>query len=126
MDDENKMNDIDSITTVRRAGVRMTTGLMMLFTDDELRFGTVDSRHLHEHRKKHHGDEHLVPIVFPAGKPLNTMKEIIEYRSKVFGVYMLDNWVFKNFKHAYRYALGQRAWTKQGYIIQNGKHPSRT
>ena len=126
MHNENDTNDNDSIATVRRAGVRMTTGLGMLVTDDDIRFGTSWSRHLHEHRKKHHGDEHLVPIVFPAGKPLSTMKEIIEYRSSLFGVYMIDNWVFKNFKHAYRYSLGQRAWTKQGYIIQKGKYPSRT
>ncbi len=103
----------------------MTTGLRMLVTDDEIRYGTTDSRYLHEHRKKHHGDEYLAPIVFPAGKPLKTMKEIVDFRSTLFGVYMVDNWVFKSFKHAYRYALGHRAWTKQGYIIQKGKHPTK-
>ena len=115
----------DSFAIVRQAGIKSITGLGMIATDTELRKGTWDSRHLHAHRKKYHRDEHLVPIVYPAGKPLKTDVEIRRYRSKQSGTYRLDNWIFTTFTQAYNYAIGNPAKTKQGVLIQKGKPPKR-
>jgi hypothetical protein len=115
----------DSFVIVRRAGIACTTGLTMAATDTELREGTWESRWLHAHRKKYHQDEHLAPIVYLAGKPLKTDAEIRRWRSKQTGSYRLDNWLFSSFTHAYNYATGKPAKTKQGYLIQQGKPPRR-
>jgi|TARA_B100001540_G_scaffold317395_2_gene350393 hypothetical protein len=116
----------DTFRKIREAGIVATTGLAMTSTDDDLRNGTHESRRLHAHRKKHHGDEHNAPIHYPAGKPLLTEKEIIAWRNAQSGTYKLDNWLFKDFRNAYKYAMGKPARTRQGYTLQQGKHPKQT
>ena len=113
----------DCFRSVREGGVTAVTGLRMGWYDDDLRYGTLESRMNNEHRRKYHGDERLTPIIFPAGKPLNTDNELRAWRNKQTGTYRVDNWILKNFIHAHRYATGKAAQTKQGYIIQKEKLP---
>ena len=118
----------DCFRTVREGGVTAVTGLRMVWRDDDLRYGTLESRMNRAHVVKYHDGQHWdrdysTAIIFPAGKPLNTDKEIRAWRNKQTGIYRLDNWILKHFIHAHRYATGKAAQTKQGYIIQKGKLP---
>ena len=124
---ENMINEEipDTFLQIRNAGITATTSITMLCTDEELRLGSYQSRQLHEHRRKYHGDEHTVPIFYPAGKPLVTRKEIINWRNKQWGVYRVDNWILNNYKEAVKYSEGKVAKTKQGYVIQIGELPKR-
>jgi hypothetical protein len=115
----------DSFQTVREAGVKATTGLMMTFTDEELRNGSHESRRLHNHRAEHHPEQTPPPIYYPAGKPLLTDAQIRLWRNAQSGSYKIDSWLFKSFVQAYRYAMGKPAETKQGYVIQKGRSPRR-
>ena len=115
----------DTFLKIRNVGITAHTSITMLCTDEELRLGSYQSRQLHEHRKKYHGDEHRVPIFYPAGKKLVTRKEIINWRNKQWGVYRVDNWILNNYKEAVKYSEGKVAKTKQGYVIQIGELPKR-
>ena len=117
---------MDSFQTVREAGIKATTGLMMTFTDEELMQGSKESRWLNEHRAKHHPDQTPPPIYYPAKKPLLTEAECRLWRNAQSGSYKKDEWLFKSFIQAYRYAIGKPALTKQGYTIQQGKAPRRS
>ena len=53
---------MDSFQTVRKAGIKASTGLMMTYTDEELMHGSKESIRLHDHRAKHHPDQTPPPI----------------------------------------------------------------
>ena len=59
-----------------------SAGLMMTFSDEELRKGSKESRRLREHQKKYHPHLTPPPIYYPAGKPLKTDTEIRRFRKK--------------------------------------------
>ena len=117
---------MDCFETVRKAGIKATTGLMMTFTDEELMRGSKESRRLHDHRIKHHPDQTPPSIYYPAKKPLLTEKECRLWRNAQTGSYKKDEWLFKSFIQAYRYAMGKPALTKQGFTIQEGRAPRRS
>jgi len=118
-----KIEEEDTFLKIRNAGIKAYTSITMICTDEEIRLGSYQSRQLHEHRRKHHGDEHTVPIFYPAGKALVTRNEIINWRNKQWGVYRVDNWILNNYKEAVKYSEGKVAKTKQGYLIQIGELP---
>ena len=117
---------MDSFQTVRKAGIKASTGLMMTYTDEELMHGSKESIRLHDHRAKHHPDQTPPPIYYPAKKPLLTEAECRLWRNAQSGSYKKDGWLFKSFVQAHRYATGKPALTKQGYTIQRGKAPRRS
>lgn len=57
-------------------------GLMLTFTDEELRKGSSESRRLRKHQKEYHPKLTPPVIYFPAGKPLKTDTEIRRFRKK--------------------------------------------
>ena len=58
------------------------SGLMMTFSDEDLRKGSKESRRLRVHQKKYHPNLTPPPIYYPAGKPLKTDTEIRRFRKK--------------------------------------------
>ena len=61
-------------------------GLMLTYSDEDLRKGSHESRRLRKHQKKYHPKLKPPPIFYPAGKPLKTDTEIRRFRKKhIFG-----------------------------------------